>query len=83
MIVVIKRIKRQQKCVIEVHVNSFYHKYYMLICMNSKYYQYLYKNFFNRSVVGIGGMDEYAMKYTYQINENVSLDREFEPGIPA
>ena len=55
----------------------------MLICMNSKYYQYLYKNFFNRSVVVIGGMDEYAMKYTYKINENVSLEREFEPGIPA
>ena len=36
-----------------------------------------------RTVVGIGGKDEYTMKNTYQINENVWLDWEFEPGIPA
>ena len=82
IIIVIKRIQRQQY-VIEVHVNTLHHKYYMFISFNSKYFQYLYKNFLNRSVVEKGGMDEYAMKYTYQINENVWLDREFEPGTPA
>ena len=50
--------------------------------MNSKYCQYLYKNK-DRYVVGIWGMDEYAMKYMYQINEKVWLYREFEPGTPA
>ena len=31
IIVVIKRIKRQQGCVIEVHVNTPNHKYYMFM----------------------------------------------------
>ena len=35
------------------------------------------------SVVGKIGMDEYTMKYTYQIGENVWLDWEFKPGTPA
>ena len=38
--------------------------------MDSKYCQYLYKNK-KRTVVGIRVMDEYTMKYTYQISENV------------
>ena len=28
-------------------------------------------------------MDEYTMKYMYQISENVWLDWEFKPGNPA
>ena len=51
-------------------------------CMDSKYCQYLYKNSI-RTIVGIRGMDEYTMKYTYQISENVWLDWEFKPGTPA
>ena len=50
--------------------------------MDSKYYQYLYKNK-KRTVVEIRVMDEYTMKYTYQISENVWLDWEFKPGTPA
>ena len=50
--------------------------------MDYKYCQYLYINQ-KRTVVEIGGIDEYTMKYTYQINENVWLDQEFEPGTPA
>ena len=51
--------------------------------MDSKYCQYLYKNLKKRTVVGIRGMDEYTMKYTYQISENVWLDLEFKPRTPA
>ena len=40
-------------------------------------------NIYTWTVVGIGGMDEYTMKYAYQINENVWLDRDFEPSTPA
>ena len=36
------------------------------LCLVSKYCQYLYKDS-NRSVVGKEGMDEYTMKYTYQM----------------
>ena len=48
-------------------------------CMDSKYCQYLYKTL-KRTVVGIRGMDEYTMKYAYQISENVWLDLEFNLG---
>ena len=51
--------------------------------MDSKYCQYLYKNLKKRTVVGIRGMDEYTMKNTYQIIENVWLDWEFKPGTPC
>ena len=50
--------------------------------MDSKYCQYLYMNL-KITVIGIGGIDDYTMEYTYQINENVWLDRKFEPGTPA
>ena len=52
------------------------------LCIDSKYCQYLFINL-KKTVVAIGRIDEYTMKYTYQINENVWLNWEFEPGTPA
>ena len=68
---------------IKVYVNTPFHKYNMFIdCI-------WIPNIVNictkilKNVVEIRGMDEYTMKYTFQINENVCLDREFKPETPA